>query len=242
MRRLLIVPLLAAACATAPAAPKFSLSRGTKVGYVVELGAHPVHAHVGTTAFNNYRQVADADWRLGEQLRQALAAQLERAGFTPVDLGARGVAAADAASLLVATDRGWKPSPGREEILRRLVQDEGLQAVAVVVPARPFPVGTGLAMDGYGLLSDSVLMLTDCWAVPGMDARLYVLEPLADLSSTGLLGSLVSEQHQRIELKGYKAPADLKAITEAEWQPVRAAIELRARHIAAAIADRLAQG
>jgi hypothetical protein len=221
--RLLPVAVLLAGCASAPPGPQFEIRQGERIGLLVEVDDTPVHTHYGPDGSGRFVRGYPYPWQLDASVTELLRRQLTAAGFSTVDLGAQGMRYANLDRLIVQSGRQWvAAADGMAERLRR----QGIRAV-VLVKSAPTPAAHDCAdgpcrahdADGPGLYSRTNADITTYYAVAAFSWHVYLLDPPADLATAEPLRTTL--QTPSVALLGLPPPADLKALSAAELEPVR---------------------
>lgn len=245
------LPMLLGACASLPPPVAYHPSAESRVGVLVKIDGQPTHSHYGTTVFNNFNKTYPFDWQLDGFVREQVHAELNKAGINFTDLGAAGLPAEELASLLKVEGKQWVVPPERQALVDQLKSEYGLTAVVTLVARQERSVvvqecgGFGCVdryAEGWGLYTRSVFGFDAYFAYPGLVLTVTVLDPPGSLAFSGALEPFAGRYDRVVHLRKFADPADFHNFTEAELQPVRAAIEQRVREIAAAIAERIKQG
>lgn len=240
----LFATLVLAGCAATPPVPTFETKRGDRVGLLVEIGEGPLHTHVGTTVFNNFEKKYPHQWNLDAAVTDVLRKSLSSAGFAVVDLESEGVHYADVVPLVVADGEKWKLAPGKESLVRELIDRKNLRAAVVLKETR---VMTALECSGgpcseryanaSGMYTRSFLGATRYNAVAAFSVSVYVLDPPTDLAKVDPLRTMM--RIPAVPLGNYPKPVNFDNITEAEFGPVRDAIVRFTEQLGTEIAKRL---
>jgi hypothetical protein len=238
---LTFITLVLSGCASEPLVPSVETKRGDRVGLLVDLGEGPTHTHVGTTAFNNFEKKYPYRWNLDAAVAETLSKALSAAGFTVVNLENEGMSHAGVGTLLVADGEKWKVAPGKEELVRELLDRKGLKAVIALKETR---VTTALECAGgpcterqasaSGLYTRSFLGSTRYHAVAAYGLNVYMLAPLADLAKGDPLRTIL--KMPVVPMDSYPAPAKFDSLTEAELAPARGAVLSFTQQIGAEVA------
>lgn len=242
---LALLTLLLVSCATPPPpAPSFTLAKNSKVGVLVALNSTAVHEHVGTTVFNNFSTERQLTWDLPKRASNAFSSGLTANGFDVVELGAQGFTKNEVDDLVVASGTSWQPNPVRSATLSRLKDELGLSAVVVVYDVRTLAdleCGGGPCAERYvrtsGLFTRSFFGLTRYFAVAAIDAKVFVLQPAAELSA---FDPIAKVRTNRVKLlTDMREPRDFKRLSDDEFQPVADWIGAYVDQIATASASAL---
>lgn len=242
----LFTAFLLAGCAAPPLPPDAGkLAKGAKVGLLVQMPARAEHMHVSTTAFNNFSTSHSLPWNPAARAYEIFAADLERAGFQVVRLSGV-VASTSVDALAVSKDGRWSANPAQQAAARKL-RDDHVAAVVLVQGVRTLTrleCFGGPCAESYmansGLFTRGMLASTRYFAVPAMEAKVFVMDPALDLSAYEPLKTL---QRERVrQLKDFSEPRDLKRLTPAEFAPVASSIDAHLRALSRSTAQALSGG
>lgn len=226
---LAVTTLLLVGCASSPPIPAFETRHGDRIGVLVELPNAPVHTHVGTTLLNNFNRQYSYPWALESETRRIVSDSLREAGLIPVNLHAENLGYRNLAGLVGVKDSAWQLAPNKEILFDRLRNKDKLKAIIVVkqgrVAAAMECLGapcTEYTTEQSGLFTRSILNTTRYVAVAAMRWNVYLLDPLADSARADPLLSMLKMPAQ--SLGDFNEPVTFKNLSEAELQPVRAAV------------------
>ena len=210
--------------------PAFASKRGDRIGVLVEGGNTPLHTHVGTTVFNNFKKPYPYQWKLNEGVTEVVSKALAASGFIPVNLAGTGLRFHDLSGLIVADNDKWRVGPGKEALLDRLRKEHGLKGVILLQEARVLaalecyggPCAERYA-DGPGLYTRGFLGSMMYMAVAAHQWNVFVLDSLSDLARSGAMRKKTGVSMPVIRMRGF-APASYQDLTEAEFGQVRSEI------------------
>lgn len=226
---LTFIMLVLSGCASEPVVPSVETKRGDRVGLLVDLGEGPLHTHAGTIVFNNFEKKYPYRWNLDAAAADALSKALSAAGFTVVNLENEGMSHAAVGTLLVADGEKWKVAPGKEQLVRDLLDRKGLKALIALKETRVMTAlecAGGPCTERYanasGLYTRSFLGSTRYHAVAAYGLNVYLLAPLADLAKGDPLRTIL--RMPVVPIGSYPAPVKFDSLTEAELAPARGAV------------------
>ncbi|AGU52806.1 hypothetical protein VAPA_2c02450 [Variovorax paradoxus B4] len=241
-----IAIVLAGCAATAPpVAPNTGkLAKGAKVGVLVYMPSPAQHLHVGTTVFNNFSTNYPFPWTPTSRAYEVFASDLEKAGFQVVRLSSFATSTVDA--LAVSADGRWIANPKQEWAARKL-REEQISAVVLVEGKRTLArleCTGGPCAESYmansGLFTRSMLGMTRYFAVPAVEAKVFIMDPPMDLMAYEPMRTM---QARRVrQLDNFPEPRDFKRLSNAEFAPVAASIDAHLRSLSRSAAQALSNG
>ena len=225
----LIFMLLLQGCVSYPPAPDYEIKKGEKIGVWVDAGNQVTHTHVGNTVFNNFEKNYDLNWHLSEDISGNLKQKLTSAGFDYVEISNQDFKYEDLNGLIHPENGHWEINASKQSVYKKL-QDVGLKGIIVV---KEKPVTALLECAGgpcsdwttpnSGLFTRSIFFSTFYRPVAALDANIFLLNPLADLSKGNAFQDV--QKLRSANLRNYKSPADFKNLTSDEWLPIESAIK-----------------
>lgn len=221
-----LVLMFLAGCASTPL-EKITASKGDRIGVIVEGGDGLLHSHLGSTVFSNFaKEYPQTNGSLRDEALVRVNRAITDAGFVPVDLTTQAVTAKDFSDVVVKNSGAWSVAPDKESLIRKMRDDLRLRAVLVVRQDRvtaAIECGGGPCnyrdVDAPGLYSRSFFGMNSYYAVAAYRWNFIVFDPLVDAAAEPPVSDRVWVPSRL--LKPYKAPADIKNLTESELQPVR---------------------
>lgn len=206
-----------------PDVPKYTIGKKDKVGFIVDIRNKNIeHTHIGTTVFNNFEKSYYTDWKIKEQTTKLIENKLNA---QVIDLSKHNIQGLAVDQLIVASSNKWQVNkPG---VYHQLANDLGLKAVIVVKdkPTSVYEYPSHIPIKGSGLISRSFLGLDKFYAVLGLDADIYLLNPVGKIHVNAANAKLLylSLINSLQEKSGFIPPQKIDSITIKEFEPVKKA-------------------
>lgn len=192
--------LVLSACITAKELPQYDVSETTRIGIMNLLEEHVTHTHIGTTAFANYQDTYDVDWKVPELIQSELVNQLKEIGYEAVIIQPTSNISENNDAIIA---RPWDISLNKK--LVKDFEEIGVQNnvdlifVISTSPEADYIDQSGWSMEGYGFYSRSMLGSNKVFAYSQIRIDAIWTHPP---SITGISRHL---------LRGLQVPDDIKA-------------------------------
>lgn len=241
---ILLAVTLVSGCAVLsppPPPPTNALAKGSKVGLVVTLDSEIEHLHVGTTAFNNFSYSAKLPWDMTVRTKEYFTNSLSAVGYQVLDLKAIGFDEKTLGALVIQKDKEWVFYPEMQQVLNRLRNEFGIDAVVNVSTSRTRVRNecsnfgcSETYMDKSGLFTRGMFLSTQYYAVPALYVSAYRLNEPSSLSVYDPLRATLASKVKI--LKDFSDPVDLRRLSDTEFIPVADSIAATINALSAATA------
>jgi len=238
MIRPLIICLLTAflnwSCATEPI-PKPIYAEGTRVGIVNSLEPYLTHQHITIERINSFTKQIQVDWNIAAYVDALLADSLKRDGrFVVVPINSPQIQAQlDQLSdqIDTAATRGIF-SKDLDDFIENTASSRDIDVIIMIKSFKgesPWKIGKNpFWIQGYGLLTRTTVLgavgFEKNWVHPYAEIRVAVFKtrPVARLGSG-------QPKLKKGSMEGFKWPANIKNVSQAELETLRPIIEQYAR-------------
>ena len=238
------------ACTSTPPEAYYQLSRGDRVGIMVDVGDTLYYSNWSMpSAKSSSSRVTvkryPGEWGIRRYVTERLTAELRKSGgFEVVDLASHGFAYYRIAGLIGAKDGQWAVRPNRGQIYQRLLRQLRLKAVVVVTERRTYVTSRcteyGCAnyySTGPGLVRVSGDLANRYFAVAAYQADVFILDPPANPGLGRAFKALEKRKVGRI--RGFRDSKDGSKIPVARWRPVTAHLRGYVNRLAVLVSDTL---
>lgn len=222
------------ACATRPfhdLPPDKKLSQAERIGVLIDVNDKPTHRHAGANPFiADYDRPYSFDWKLTQYIEDQFAEKIRvSTKFQFVNLKDYGLKREDVAELVIAGEKEYALNFRKDKIITRLKGELGLRTIIVFGSRGGSMVNTCLQFScrmseniHTGLYTTAGVLTFR--PVSDVSANIYILDDPVDLAHAW---NVIMANGFRIPaLKKYARPEDIKSLTEQDWAPIRAAVEL----------------
>lgn len=231
---LMLTLLLLTGCVKQPDIPAYTISKSSKVGYLIQVKQFPIHTHIGTTIFNNFSKVYKYDWKMGSYIEHKLITKLSSVRhLKPINLSNFGFTAEDLNDMIIVSNGKWIVNPEKEAVYNRLTK-MNIKALVVIYDDQKIATlecgafgCTPHYAKGYGVFTRSILNLNSYMAATAFYTKLYLIKPPVDLSENiqsrnenqmpAIATSFTSEKDKKAI--GFKEPKDFYNLTRQEMAP-----------------------
>lgn len=207
-------------CINQPDVPKYTINKTDRIGYIIEMSDKTGHTHIGTTIFNNMEKTYEYDFKLHQEIDNALNKNVKT---ELINLTKHGYKSQDLLDIIVAKDDKWVVN--KSDIYKKLIKELNLKAVVFIKggPTTFYMYPTTWEVSASGLVSQNVFGLKRYSSILTARSSIYLLKPVGKIIvnnhpyMTIIYDSVMTSFQEK---SAFKLPNDIENLSKEELKPM----------------------